>query len=460
MLTQSNSISADQKVRLEHTLSIHCKYIFEKSFWGLFRQKTQCFPLFSLLWAVSVDSSPPRLDHSQAKPSAWPVMRLSHFFTYYRSLGGVQSILKRHHTSDAKRGHEPDFLFAFEPNDFDEQDIAGLGFGGGQSIRSMRATLANHSRRFTDSVAICHNMWGLQFLADLMPAQRRVGLLHSDWPELRPHLESQRGLLDGVLCVSNALVDLVSGCLPDLAKANRVQLIPYPIDGLAAMPERTPLAKRTVVIGWVGRMQTEQKRVERLPALVKALESAGIDFRFELLGDGPRQTWLEQQLPSDRTIFHGRKSGDDYRSVLRGWDFITSVSDYEGLPISMLEAFSAGVLPLCPAIGSGGDEYAAKLGDEFVWDTFNFAQAAAKLKSILAKPEAALGQARAEARALTERHSEAGYFRTFDEFVQRIADEPRAAAERLANRPFYFSDRLPFGLMTRLWPSGCTRRNE
>jgi glycosyltransferase involved in cell wall biosynthesis len=303
-------------------------------------------------------------------------------------------------------------------------------------------------------------MWGLQFLADLMPAQRRVGLLHSDWPELRPHLESQRGLLDGVLCVSNALVDLVSGCLPDLAKANRLQLIPYPIDGLAAMPERTPLAKRTVVIGWVGRMQTEQKRVERLPALVKALESAGIDFRFELLGDGPRQTWLEQELPSDRTIFHGRKSGDDYRSVLRGWDFITSVSDYEGLPISMLEAFSAGVLPLCPAIGSGGDEYAAKLGDEFVWDTFNFAQAAAKLKSILAKPEAALGQARAEARALTERHSEAGYFRTFDEFVQRIADEPRASAERLANRPFYFSDRLPFGLMTRLWPSGCTRRNE
>jgi hypothetical protein len=145
---------------------------------------------------------------------------------------------------------------------------------------------------------------------------------------------------------------------------------------------------------------------------------------------------------------------------LRGWDFITSVSDYEGLPISMLEAFSVGVLPLCPAIGSGGDEYSAKLGDEFVWDAFDFGQAAAKLKSILTKPESALGQARAEARALTERHSEAGYFRTFDGFLQRIADEPRAAAERLANRPFYFSDRLPFGLMTRLWPSGCTRRNE
>ena len=387
-------------------------------------------------------------------------MRLSHFFTYYRTLGGVQSILKRHHASDAGRGHESAFLFAFEPDDFDEPNVTGLGFGGGHSIRSMRTRFANHSEHFTDSVAVCHNMWGLQFLADLMPAKRRIGLLHSDWTGLQPHLETQRSLLDGVLCVSNALVDLVSGCLPDLAKANRVALIPYPVDGLAAMPERPPLAKRTLVIGWIGRMQSEQKRVERLPALAKAFESAGIDFRFELLGDGPRQAWLERQLPGGRTVFHGRKSGDDYWSVLRGWDFITSVSDYEGLPISMLEAFSAGVLPLCPAIGSGGDEYSARLGDEFVWDAFDFAQAAAKLKSIQAKPEAALGQARAEARALTKRHSEAGYFRMFDEFVAGIADEPRVSTECLAKRPFYFSDRLPFGLMTRLWPDGCTRRND
>ena len=387
-------------------------------------------------------------------------MRLSHFFTYYRTLGGVQSIIKRHHAADAKRGHEPSFLFAFESDDFDEPNVNGLGFGGGHSISSMRTRFANHSSRFTDSVAICHNMWGLQFLADLMPAERRVGLLHSDWTGLRPFLETQRGLLDGVLCVSNALVELVSDCLPDLTKSNRVKLIPYPVDGLTAMPERAPLTGRTVVIGWVGRMQTEQKRVERLPGLAKALESAGIDFRFELLGDGPRQAWLKQQLPSDRTVFHGRKSGDEYWAVLRRWDFITSVSDYEGLPISMLEAFSAGVLPICPAIGSGGDEYSAELGDEFVWEAFDFGQAAAKLKSIQAKPESAIGQARAEARALTNRHSEVEYFRTFDEFVSRIADEPRVSAERLAKRPFYFSDRLPFGLMTRLWPNGCIRRNE
>ncbi|MEC8989305.1 MAG: glycosyltransferase family 4 protein, partial [Verrucomicrobiota bacterium] len=323
----------------------------------------------------------------------------------------MQSILKRHHASDAKRGHEPGFLFAFEPDDFDEPNITGLGFGGSHTIRSIRAKFEGHSDRFSDSVAVCHNMWGLQFLANLMPAKRRVGLLHSDWPGLQTHLETQLGLLDGVLCVSNALVEIVSGCLPDLAKANRVELIPYPVDGSTAMPERPPLAKRTVVIGWIGRMQSEQKRVERLPGLAKALESAGIDFRLELLGDGPRRAWLERQLPSGRTVFHGRKSGDDYSAVLSGWDFITSVSDYEGLPISMLEAFSAGVLPLCPAIGSGGDEYSARLGGQFVWDAFDFGQAAAKLQAILAKPEPARGQARAAARARTAPPRRAAYVR-------------------------------------------------
>ena len=249
-------------------------------------------------------------------------------------------------------------------------------------------------------------------------------------------------------------------CLPEMAKGDRIRLIPYPVDGLAEMPTREPLAKRPVVIGWVGRMQDEQKRVERLPALLQAFDAAKIDYRFELLGDGPRETWLRQQLPSDWTVFHGRKSGDEYYSVLSGWDFITSVSDYEGLPISMLEAFSAGVLPLCPAIGCGGDEYAAKLGPDFIWNAFDFGQAADRLKSQLAKPEDALGQARQAARELTTRHSENEYFLIFDEFVRHIADEPRITQERLAKRPFYFSDQLPFGLMTRLWPSGCYRRNE
>ena len=387
-------------------------------------------------------------------------MRLTHFFTYFRNLGGVQSILKRHHREDSIRGYDSRFLFSFEPNTFEEPDISGLDIGGWNSIRGIRAKFSRQSKSISGSVAVCHNMWGLQFLADLMPAERRIGLLHSDWTDLQPFLQTQQGLLDGVLCVSNTLVDQVRDCLPELAGSDRIQLIPYPVDGLPGMPTRAPLAKRPVVIGWVGRMQEEQKRVERLPALLKAFDAAQIEYRFELLGDGPRETWLRQQLPSDRTVFHGRQSGDGYYDVLSGWDFITSVSDYEGLPISMLEAFSAGVLPLCPAIGSGGDEYAGKLGKEFVWAAFDFDQAAANLKSHLAKPERALGQARQAARKLTEQHSEAEYFRIFDTFVKQISELPRLSNERLAKRPFYFSDQLPFGLMTRLWPSGCFRRNE
>ena len=441
---QSNSISAGPNLPLCYTLSIHCQYIFEHSPVGHIHGSV-----------VSFDSPVPLPDHVPG-----PEMRLTHFFTYFRNLGGVQSILKRHHHNDGARGHDSRFLFSFEPDNFAETNISGLGIGGWDSIRRIRTQFRQRSDLFQESVAICHNMWGLQFLADLMPTQRRVGLLHSDWTDLQPFLRSQRGLLDGMLCVSNALVDLVTECLPELAEANRIKIIPYPVDGLPEMPTREPLASRPVVIGWVGRMQEEQKRVERLPALLKAFDEAQIDYRFELLGDGPREAWLRQQLPSERSVFRGRQTGDDYYSVLSGWDFITSVSDYEGLPISMLEAFSAGVLPLCPAIGCGGDEYAGKLGADFVWNAFDYGQAAEQLKSHLAKPESALGQARQAARELTTQHSEAEYFRIFDEFVEHIANEPRVSRERLAKRPFYFSDQRPFGLMPRLGPSGCYRQNE
>ena len=383
-------------------------------------------------------------------------MRLTHFFTYFRNLGGVQSILKRHHS----REQDSHFLFSFEANNFKEPNISGLGVDGWDSIRCIRKKLAKHSDLFPNSVAVCHNMWGLQFLAQLIPAKRRIGILHSDWTTLRPFLQSQKELLDGVLCVSNTLMELVAECLPELSKDNRIQLIPYPIDGVPIIPNRMSLVKRPVIIGWIGRMQEEQKRVDRLPSLLKAFDDAQIDYRFELLGDGPMQEWLEKQLPADRTVFHGRKSGDDYYSTLSKWDFITSVSDYEGLPISMLEALSAGVLPLYPTIGSGGDEYAEKLSSNFVWEAFQFEQAASKLNLLLKQPEATLHQSRLNALNLTARHSESEYFRIFDSFTQQIVDLPRISNAELPNRPFYFSDQLPFGLITRIWPNGCFRRND
>ena len=383
-------------------------------------------------------------------------MRLTHFFTYFRNLGGVQSILKRHHS----REQDSHFLFSFEANNFKEPNISGLGVDGWDSIRCIRKKLAKHSDLFPDSVAVCHNMWGLQFLGELIPAKRRIGILHSDWTTLRPFLQSQKELLDGVLCVSNTLMELVAECLPELSKDNRIQLIPYPIDGVPIMPNRMSLVKRPVIIGWIGRIQEEQKRVDRLPSLLKAFDDAQIDYRFELLGDGPMQEWLEKQLPANRTVFHGRKSGDDYYSTLSKWDFITSVSDYEGLPISMLEALSAGVLPLYPTIGSGGDEYAEKLSSNFVWEAFQFEQAASKLNLLLKQPEATLHQLRLNAVNLTARHSESEYFRIFDSFTQQIVDLPRISNAELPNRPFYFSDQLPFGLMTRIWPNGCFRRND
>ena len=159
-------------------------------------------------------------------------------------------------------GHDSRFLFGFEPNSIAEPNITGLGLGGWDSIRGIRAKFSRNSASFTDSVAICHNMWGLQFWPT---SCRHSGGSACSIP-IGPtcgRFTIQRGTAR-----RRTLCQQCAGRVGDRVPAGREiesRLI-YPVDGLAEMPTREPLAKRPVVIGWVGRMQDEQKRVERLPA--------------------------------------------------------------------------------------------------------------------------------------------------------------------------------------------------
>ena len=385
-------------------------------------------------------------------------MVLNHFFTFYQSLGGVQSILKRHHREDHRRGHNSRFVIYFEKTIYTDPSITGLGLTWRDTIASTRQKF-HHLEFPADSIAVCHNLWGLPFLADLMPAHRRVGLLHSYWTGLEKFIAAQRGLLDGVLCVSNPLVELVRHCMPEL-DGERVTLIPYPIDGMGLPPCRPAMMERPVVIGWTGRLEVEQKRVDRLPLLVAALESIELDFRLEILGAGPRESWLRRKLPPERVRFHGRKTGDAYWSALKGWDFIVSVSDYEGLPISMLEALSTGTLPICPKIGSGGDAYAGRLDPEFLYPPGDFKAAAKAVRTAVEKPETDLESLRQAAHAMTEPHSETNYFRTFDSFVEHIGKLPRVSQTYHPPRRFFFADHCPFGVLRRLWNRGSNKRND
>ncbi|MBI5775065.1 MAG: glycosyltransferase family 4 protein [Verrucomicrobia bacterium] len=387
-------------------------------------------------------------------------LALAHCFTRLRSLGGVESILHRHHAADEAGGLASKFVLFFEDRSLDIPRAAGLGWNGCTTIRQARRSFAGFMAKEPPPIALYHNLWGVPFLAELDQSRRRLGMLHSDWPGLEENLRAHCGLLDGVLCVSEALRAMVLRQLPEL-EPERVEVIPYPITAHPPAPPRAPLGRRPWVIGCCGRLIKEQKRVDRFPAFARQLEQAGLDFRLEFLGTGPEEDWLRRQFPDPaRAVFHGRKSGQDYHTTLAGWDAIVFLSDYEGLPIALLEALQAGVLPLFPKVGSGGDAFARQIRPELLYPPGDLAAMVCALQQLQQLPDGEIQALRERGRELTAPHREEFYFNQFNGFVRRISAAPRISQTTQPRRPFFFTDHWPFALLRRVRPRGFYRRND
>ncbi len=363
-------------------------------------------------------------------------------------------MLRLHHAADAAHGLDSAFLAYFEPRGRVGERIRGLGFTGLSTIRSarLRWQALRRDEAGAPTVLAYHNLWGLAFFADLDRSERRLGVLHSDFPGLARWLPGLRGLLDSLLCVSQPLLELARRALPELA-GDRSAWLPYPVARDHTRAAQPPVGQRPFVLGFAGRLAFAQKRVDRFPALIRELADAGVNFRFEFLGDGPQADWLRRRLADEpRAVFHGRREGANYWQALEGWDALVFVSDYEGLPIALLEALSVGVLPVFPAVGSGGDAYAAGVREDLVYPAGNLRAAAAVIARLAAAPERELRELRCRANALAQPHLGDCYLETFARHARAVAARPRISAAAFPCARAGLRARLPFGILRRVWP--------
>ena len=381
-------------------------------------------------------------------------IRVTHGFTNLRSFGGAQSTLKHHWEQDEAWAIDSNFCIFFESDNQKLSRVSSLGASWRDTIRTLRRKYRTAIGPFPQEIALYHNVWGVPFLADLDGAARRVGLLHTS-VTMEECLPAQRGLLDGLICLSRPLVDIAMRALPELAP-HRIALLPSPlILPKMEFPKKASLKGRPFILGYAGRLTAEDKRVDRLPELFGCLENAGLNYRLEVLGDGSLRPWLEQRLRNrTKVTFHGYQTGRRYWEILNSWDAIVFVSDVEGLPLSLLEALSCGVLPLFPKIGSGADSYARGVKEEFLYAPTDFSQVAQILSVVSCEEEKEIVMLRARCRKMVEPHLGNAYSRMFSEFLRSIRDQPRISKFQFSRRPFYWTDFLPFAFLRRTFPSG------
>ncbi len=102
--------------------------------------------------------------------------------------------------------------------------------------------------------------------------------------------------------------------------------------------------------------------LKRLPLLIHALHilvenHPNLHIEWHHLGDGPLRADLESLaaaiLPSVKWVFHGQLSNADILAFYRDnpVDVFVNVSETEGVPVSIMEAYSCGIPAIATAVG-------------------------------------------------------------------------------------------------------------
>ncbi len=186
-----------------------------------------------------------------------------------------------------------------------------------------------------------------------------VGVLHSDD-------DFYRGILDGFVSGPsdyrvNAVVAVSQYLEREASVRNaegvRICRIPY---GVRVPRGKARYDADPFRIAYVGRLKQEQKRIRDVSVAFCHLVEASPNVRCSIIGEGPEAQAVQQIIEhagcGDRVALTGAVDNDRIGEILCEHQVIVLLSDYEGIPIALMEAMACGVVPICLNTRSGLSE--------------------------------------------------------------------------------------------------------
>jgi glycosyltransferase involved in cell wall biosynthesis len=187
-----------------------------------------------------------------------------------------------------------------------------------------------------------------------------VSMIHTDHPDDYPLALSGHGDIDRTICPSS---QIYRTALEKGASEESLFLVPYGVRVASDRPPETPDTPKRggPHIAFVGRLAHEHKGVLNLPAIV-ARFAARYDgaCQLDVVGDGPDLEALRREIArlgvGEMVNLVGHLSHDEVLARLPRYDLLLMPSRYEGLPLVILEAMAAGVVPVVTDLPGVADE--------------------------------------------------------------------------------------------------------
>jgi hypothetical protein len=183
----------------------------------------------------------------------------------------------------------------------------------------------------------------------------RIGIGQSDDPIVYDMMRHYAPWMDLTAMVSQTMKQKAAA-MPEFAETP-VAYLPYgvPMCPDTELPARDFTAPLRLL--YLGRLGREQKRVHLFPEILSQLCANGMPFHWTIAGEGEERGFLEANLktisPNQTVSFAGPVRYADVPALLKQHDIFLLASDYEGLPLSLLEAMGHGLVPVVSDLKSG-----------------------------------------------------------------------------------------------------------
>jgi glycosyltransferase involved in cell wall biosynthesis len=189
----------------------------------------------------------------------------------------------------------------------------------------------------------------------LAPGVRVLGVVHSDSTWHYDQLARLGPWWDAVVAVS-ATIERQARVV-DASLASRLHVIHYGVPVAGRVPERPREPGAPLRVLYAGRLIQLQKRVFDLPRVVAVGAARGVPVELTVMGDGPDADEFRARcapfIARGSIRVWGAQSNGAVLEALAGQDVAIMTSEFEGLPLSLLEAMGQGCVPVFTDTRSG-----------------------------------------------------------------------------------------------------------
>jgi glycosyltransferase involved in cell wall biosynthesis len=279
------------------------------------------------------------------------------FVTYAMHCGGMETLLLRLGQYLRRQGCEVEVLTTVEPGEWfgqwsqlgiRAQQVAGLTTG------SLLAPL-RHSVRVASK--LMEGNFDVVFLHHALHAQASIARLPENVVVI-PVLHNDAGPIYQVGCSNPNAWNVAVAVSPKVAATAQQRVPGRPVIQISSgvdLPDATVLAGRPsigrrVQLIFVGRLEHSQKGVLWLPEILRTCRDRGVDARLTIVGDGPDDGLLQRKLSNLQLREYTRHlrgvTPETVYGLLLETHLLLMPSQYEGLPIALLEGQACGCVPV------------------------------------------------------------------------------------------------------------------